>query len=80
MHLCENEIQILIKTYEARLGGLKGYLHELDSQGKSETVNYKINDKLSTLLNLTIKDLNAIAEKIKDENRYKIGPTRYPEK
>lgn len=80
MNLCENEIQILIKTYEARLGGLKGYLLELDSRGKSYTVNYRINHKLSTLLDLTIKDLNAIAEKIKDENRYKNGPTRDPQR
>ncbi len=79
MHLCEKELYKLIETYTARLKGLKGYLHDLDSKDMSETLNYKINDKLSTLLNLTIKDLQLITEKIKDENRYKIGPTRYPQ-
>ena len=78
MNCCEKELSELIQTYEARIGGTESFLKELDYKGRSNSITYKINDKLVFLLKEIVKDLKRISDKLDHENanQYKKNSAR----
>jgi hypothetical protein len=50
MSCCEKELKQLIQIYQARIGGTESFLIDLNFKGRSNSISYKINDKMLFLL------------------------------
>ncbi len=78
MSCCEKELKQLIQIYQARIGGTESFLIDLNFKGRSNSISYKINDKMLFLLKQIVKDLKQISDKFdhENENQYKKSSAR----